>query len=321
MDKIRKIVRQILKESEETKKTKQDYPPVIYYAVVIEEPSEEQKIIDIANKYVPKDWNSPAHYHMTIGQGAFPQSLRIRGDLNREIELTLEMIGTSDKAIALLASGYYSKNEMPHITIGYNGSIGGAPADSKEIENWQPINKIVVRGVIREIGEGNVVLKENNIKKEKIKVDFENMDILLGDKIVGDFYMHNRREKKYLTVTKVEIFPEYQKRGYATEFMKQIIDYADRNNLIIILTPDAYKKGGMSTNQLKNWYKSFGFIMNKGKNKDFEHMHLMYRTPSSLEEKLDFQGNITTPSIRSYPGIPNKFPYQKDFDQFGNKIE
>jgi len=319
MDKVRKIVRQILKESEDLKKPKKDYPIVMYYAVVIEDSSEEQKIIDIANKYVPKDWNTPPHYHMTIGQGAFPQSLRIRGDLNREIELTVEMIGSSDKAIALLASGYYSKNDVPHITIGFNSSIGGVPADSKDIKDWQSIDKIVVKGVIREVGEGGKILKETS-SKDKVVVDFDTMDIMLGDKIVGDFYMHNRRDK-YLTVTKIEIYPEHQRLGYATQTLNQIIDYANKNNLIIILTPEAYKSGGMSTNQLKNWYKSFGFIINKGKNKDFEHMQLMYKLPDSLEEVKDLNNNNTTPSRRAYPGIPNKFPKPEEFDQFGNKIQ
>jgi N-acetylglutamate synthase-like GNAT family acetyltransferase len=324
MDKVRKIVRQILKESEEFKKPKVDYPIVMYYAVVIEDSSEEQKIIDIANKYVPKDWNSPAHYHMTIGHGAFPSSLRIRGDFNREIELTLEMVGNSDKAIALLASGYYSKNEMPHITIGYNGSNGGAPADSNNIENWKPIDKVVVKGVIREVGEGGKILKESS-NKEKVVADFETMDIMLGDKVVGDFHMYDRRQykknSKYLTLSKIEINPEYRNMGYATQVMNQIIEYANKNNLIIVLTPDAYKPGGLSTSKLKDWYKSLGFIMNKGKNKDFETMQLMYKLPVKLDEMIDSTNSQTTGSIRAYPGVPEKFPQMDDFDQFGNKIE
>jgi len=319
MDKIRKIVRQILKESEEFKKPKVDYPIVMYYAVVIEDSSEEQKIIDIANKYVPKEWNTPPHYHMTIGHGAFPQSLRIRGDLNREIELTIEMIGTSDKAIALLASGYYSKNEMPHITIGYNGSNGGAPADSKDIKDWNPIDKVVVKGVIREIGEGNKILKESS-GQDKVVVDFDTMDIMLGDKVVGVFELYkNSRGGKYITLHKIEMLPEYKGLGYATEAMKQIIDYANKNGLIIVLTPDSYK--GSNVNRLIKWYKSLGFIMNKGKNKDFEHMQLMYKLPENLDEMLDSMNISTTPSKRAYPGIPEKFPQMDDFDQFGNKIE
>lgn len=291
---------------------------VQYCAVVIENPEDTKKIKELASKFVPSEgWSEPVHYHMTIAQGHLPESLRRRGDLNKEVEITINMIGISEKAIALGTFGYYSRNEMPHITVAFNKNNGGAPADSKDIDNWKPIDKIVVTGVIREVGEGNVVISENVIKDE-ITVDFDDMNIMLGDKIVGDFYMYNRREKKYLTLTKIEINPEYQKRGYATQAMNQIVDYANKNNLIIILTPEAYKPGGLSTNKLKEWYKSFGFIMNKGKQKDFEHMHLMYKLPNSLDEMLDVPSGINSVSVLAYPGPPAKFPQEDDYDQFGN---
>ncbi len=299
---------------------------VQYCAVVIENPEDTKKIKELVSNYVPSDgWSEPAHYHMTIAQGHLPESLRRRGDLNKEVEITINMIGISEKAIALGTFGYYSRNEMPHITVVFNKNNGGAPADSKEIDNWKPIDKIVVTGVIREVGEGNVVISENVIKN-KIKVDFDDMDIKLGDKVVGDFYMYNRREKKYLAITKIEIYPEYQNHGYATQAMNQIIDYANSKNLIIILTPEAYKidsvslkkSSGMSTAQLTKWYKSFGFIMNKGKQKDFEHMHLMYKLPNSLDEMLDVPSGINSVSVLAYPGPPAKFPQEDDYDQFGN---
>lgn len=152
---IRKIIRDILKESVIVEN---NVP--IYAAVVIEDSSEEQKVRELAQKYVPQGWSEPAHYHMTVAQGGFPESLKLRGDLNKEVNLTINMIGVSEKAIAFGTMGYYSKNEMPHITIGFNKELGGVPADSKEIKNWKPINKIVVTGVIREIGEGNKIFKE-----------------------------------------------------------------------------------------------------------------------------------------------------------------
>jgi len=159
---IRKIVRSILEESI----NESNIP--IYAAVVIEDSSEEQKIKQLAQQYVPQGWSEPVHYHMTIAQGGFPESLKLRGDLNKPVELTINMIGISEKAIAFGTMGYYSKNEMPHITIGFNKEMGGVPADSKEIENWKPINKIVVAGVIREIGEGNKIFKETIGKPQSV---------------------------------------------------------------------------------------------------------------------------------------------------------
>jgi hypothetical protein len=150
--KLRKIIRDILRET---------YGPSVvqYSAVVIEDSTEEQKIRELAKQYIPDGWSNPAHYHMTISQGPLPESLRLRGDLNKEVELTLNMVGISENAIAFGTFGYYSKNDMPHITVAFNKKFGSTPGDSKTINNWKPIDKITVVGVIREIGDGNKILK------------------------------------------------------------------------------------------------------------------------------------------------------------------
>ena len=150
---LRKFIRETLNET---------YGPSVvqYSAVVIEDPMEEQKIKDLAAQYVPADWRVPADYHMTISQGPIPQSLELRGDLNQEVDITINMVGMSNNAIAFGTFGYYSKNEMPHITIAFNKNNGATPSDSKEIKNWKQIDKIKVVGVIREIGSGNKILKD-----------------------------------------------------------------------------------------------------------------------------------------------------------------
>ena len=59
--------------------------------------------------------------------------------------------------------------------------------------------------------------------------------------------------------------------------MSKILEYASKNNLITTVTPDSV--WGSSVPKLIAWYKSLGFITNKGKNKDFGHQYLMYKTP------------------------------------------
>lgn len=153
MDIIRKIIRQVLSESYG--------PEVSYSAVVIEDAAEIQKIQELAEKYVPvQGWRIPYNYHMTITQGPIPKSLELRGDLNKEVDLTIDMIGISEKAIAFGTFGYYSVNDMPHITIAFSKKNGALPSDSKTIDNWKPIDKVIVKGVIREVGLGNKIFKE-----------------------------------------------------------------------------------------------------------------------------------------------------------------
>ena len=153
---IRKFIRDIIQET---------YVPSVvrYTAVVIEEPAEIQKIENLYREYVPETgWTKARNYHMTISLGPIPDSLRNRGDLNKEVELTISTIGISARAIALGTFGYYSKNEVPHITLAFN-KRGGEPADSKYISEWQPIQNIKVKGVIREVGHGDKVLKERDV--------------------------------------------------------------------------------------------------------------------------------------------------------------
>lgn len=155
---IRKFIREVIEET---------YGPsmVQYSAVVIEEPSEIQKIDELYKRYVPeKGWRKSYNYHMTISLGPMPESLILRGDLNKDVDLTINMIGISEKAIALGTHGYYSKNDMPHITLAFN-KHGGEPADSKKITDWQTIPNIKVKGVIREVGFGNKILRDKPLEE------------------------------------------------------------------------------------------------------------------------------------------------------------
>lgn len=163
---IENIVRKIISEGVR--------PNVVYSAVVIEEPSEIAKIQNLVEKYVPinKGWRKPYNYHMTISLGDLPESLYLKGDLNKEVTLTINSIGISNSAIALGASGYYSRNDNPHITIAFHKH--SEPSASKEIKNWEPIDNISVTGTIREVGENNNIITQHYWHRDKVKKKIKN---------------------------------------------------------------------------------------------------------------------------------------------------
>lgn len=72
---------------------------------------------------------------------------------------------------------------------------------------------------------------------------------------------------------------EHQGMGVGSKIMNDICDYADRNKKRILLTPAIKDKhhGTTSQSRLINFYKRFGFVLNKGRNKDFSISELMYR--------------------------------------------
>ncbi len=73
-------------------------------------------------------------------------------------------------------------------------------------------------------------------------------------------------------------------QGIGSQAMKAISDFADRNGMRLVLTPgvrDPKGQGTTSRNRLVRFYRRFGLIPNKGRNKDFSISEGMLRPVSS----------------------------------------
>jgi GNAT superfamily N-acetyltransferase len=75
------------------------------------------------------------------------------------------------------------------------------------------------------------------------------------------------------------IIVQEKSQGSGTRLMQDICDYADRQKKTIILSPS--DEFGGNKKRLIEFYKRFGFVENKGKNKIFEIFESMYRLPKS----------------------------------------
>ena len=67
-------------------------------------------------------------------------------------------------------------------------------------------------------------------------------------------------------------------QGLGSKVMKEIISWADQNDIIISLTPSGDL--GSSVSRLKKFYSGLGFKLNKGRNKDFRTQNTMIRYPT-----------------------------------------
>lgn len=95
----------------------------------------------------------------------------------------------------------------------------------------------------------------------------------------------------------IAIDRDKQGGGIGSAVMREIIAYADANNKTVTLTTgqndDAF--GTTSSTRLKKFYKRFGFVENKGRNKDFSLSGNMYRLPALYqgdEKKQVKRGSI-----------------------------
>lgn len=81
--------------------------------------------------------------------------------------------------------------------------------------------------------------------------------------------------KKTATLSKLVVPKDQRNSGVGTSVMNDIVQMADEDGTRLLLTPSS--DFGGSKSRLKEFYKNFGFVENKGKNKDFETMEAMYR--------------------------------------------
>lgn len=84
-----------------------------------------------------------------------------------------------------------------------------------------------------------------------------------------------------LTLSKIVVSENQRSEGIGTKVMNDLIDYADKNNLPIGVTPDT-TFGGSKT-RLESFYKKFGFVRNKGRNKDFNFRETFVRQPKDSD--------------------------------------
>jgi GNAT superfamily N-acetyltransferase len=83
-----------------------------------------------------------------------------------------------------------------------------------------------------------------------------------------------------VTLNKIIVPEDQREAGTGSAVMQRVIEWADTNNKTIALTPS--KDFGGTVKRLKEFYKRYGFVDNKGKNKDFEISEAMFREPSEL---------------------------------------
>ncbi len=101
---------------------------------------------------------------------------------------------------------------------------------------------------------------------EALRAKYPNVDLSLG----GD---------KTLQLGKIVVPKEQRGQGVGTALMNDLIKQADEAGAMVTLSPAA--DFGGSVGRLKDFYKRFGFVENKGRNKDFAISDAMYRVAQS----------------------------------------
>lgn len=121
-----------------------------YYAVVLDDSS---RLALLNAVKVPENWIVKAH-HMTIVPPKMVGRLLlwIKNNMGKEVSMTVEAIGLSDKALAVKVSSNDVKclNSIPHITVAV--SPEGKAKDSNSIQHWENVIKhLELHGIVEAI--------------------------------------------------------------------------------------------------------------------------------------------------------------------------
>jgi GNAT superfamily N-acetyltransferase len=118
-------------------------------------------------------------------------------------------------------------------------------------------------------------------------------------------------EKGY-ELSRIVVPKEGRSSGVGTQVMEDIIQMADAQGAKVSLTPDT-EFGGTSVSRLKDFYKRFGFVENKGRNKDFSTRNTMYRNPQSTAPAKPTAAELRRQAnIQRFGYDPNETPATVD---------
>jgi hypothetical protein len=90
-----------------------------------------------------------------------------------------------------------------------------------------------------------------------------------------------------LVLSMIRVPDELQRRqGRADAALKDLVTWADRHGKVMALTPERVGKGASNT-ALERWYRRHGFVANRGRNKNFDFLEAMIRSPRTVERDLE----------------------------------
>lgn len=112
---------------------------------------------------------------------------------------------------------------------------------------------------------------------------------------VDNFVFHNKNANQ-ISLSSLIVPKHKQRQGIGSQYMNDLKNYADKHGAQIALTPST-DFGGSKTGLIK-FYKSHGFVENKGRNKDFTISNTMYRKPETYKERPEFTPEQIEPSTK-----------------------
>lgn len=148
--------------------------------------------------------------------------------------------------------------------------------------DWRHVTQGMTRGEIIEVIlidefslEFDIELEERNPSPEANLEDHYSFREYLQNKYNVKLWLST--QGGYLILNELVVPSENRREGIGTQVMQELTEYADLHQLPTALTPASIGGDYTPPKILVKFYKKFGFLPNKGRNKDFRISELMIR--------------------------------------------
>lgn len=201
---------------------------------------------------------------------------------------------------------HYAREENFDILIATNTFDGENDLDQYVVHDNSQIQRIDT-------------LNPKDIISNVLKEDLLQRNISVDNDILRNYYglSHLVVSKNKNIVSLNEIIVAKQNEGKGSQFMREFIDLADNNGWTLALTPDT-SLGATSAHRLRNFYRRFGFVNNKGSHADLNIKERMVR-PTKKNINIP---QYTNTNLNYATKRPKTFgaPYQGSKNRIADKI-
>jgi GNAT superfamily N-acetyltransferase len=244
---------------------------------------EGNEIVEAVPAPAPKAKKEKAPKPAPVTPPAAPKAQPVAG--KKVKEMSLEELQAES---SLFDEKIKAEEERLNKTYPNRPRYSGAGIDNLSPEDaarYAELNDEIGRrqGTSQEEAKRRVAEKREQRRKEQEAPKEAQKPIEFGKKLEEKYGVRvdllGRLDKGDLTLSRIEVPKGQREKGIGTKVMEEITKYADENGKRIILSPTK-EFGATSVDRLRAFYKGFGFVENKGNNKDFTIKELMYRLPS-----------------------------------------
>jgi GNAT superfamily N-acetyltransferase len=113
---------------------------------------------------------------------------------------------------------------------------------------------VSLKNILSEIEQDSQLESEVQRFEDHISSKYKN--------VLERFMVYYNKAKKCMELSDIYLKREYYGKGFGSKIMEELVKFADKKNLPIILIPES-ERG--SNKKLIDFYKKFGFVVNTGR--------------------------------------------------------